>query len=79
MITTHQTVLEEETLLWEKTGDQLLGNSIVLDLGDIGLEHGDFVEARRIFQKSLQRFKEFRAKGFLIQNYAQYWVMLPVD
>ncbi len=66
-IQTIRNVLEEETLLWEKTGDQFSSAIPLLDLGALALEQGDFFEAQRFLQRSLQRFNKFGAKGFLIQ------------
>ena len=66
-VQTIKKVLEEETLLWEKTGDQFSSAIPLLDLGALALEQGDFFEAQRFLQRSLQRFNKFGAKGFLIQ------------
>ena len=61
-------VLEEENILWEKTGDQCTSTVVLMDLGTLALEHGNLIEAQGYLQESLQRYKKFVAKGWLFQN-----------
>jgi len=57
--------LTEEASLWAQVGDRY-GQAIVLDdMGRLELDHGKYVEADEYLRRSLDIFREFKAKGFL--------------
>jgi predicted ATPase/DNA-binding SARP family transcriptional activator len=67
-VQTIQKLLEEETTLWKKTGDQCTSTVVLWDLGDMACERGDFIEAQGYYQESLQRYRRFGAKSYIFQS-----------
>jgi predicted ATPase/class 3 adenylate cyclase len=62
-----RTIIEEEAILWKKTGDKSMMAMEFMDLGTLALNEGDFVDAEHKFQESLAIQKEFRGKGWIFQ------------
>jgi len=60
-------LLEEEIALWTQTGDKFSLGFPIADLGALYLRHGEFLDAKKQFQRSLQIAREFKAKPFILE------------
>lgn len=62
-----RSILEEEIILWNKTGDRTMIALYFFDLGTLLMNESDYINSKENLQKSLKIFSEFGSKGFMFQ------------